>query len=64
MTFGELYLANENWHPMSTLVLVDDDWEIIEDEIKAYLADDRYRGYEVLSFKDNVVTIKEGKTNE
>ena len=49
---------------MSTLVLVDDDWEIIEDEIKAYLADGRYRGYEVLSFKDNVVTIKEGKTNE
>ena len=64
MTFSELYLVNENWHPMSTLVLVDDDWEIIEDGIKAYLADDRYRGYEVLSFKDNVVTIKEGKINE
>ena len=38
MTLGELYLANDNWRVMSTLVIVDEDLEIIEDGIEAHLA--------------------------
>ena len=61
MTLGELYLANDNWDAMSTLVLVDEDWTIIEAAIEAYLADWQYGKYEVSSFKGDLVMIKGGK---
>lgn len=67
MTLGELYLANDNYQVMTMLVLVDEDFNIIDGGIEAYLADYFYGNREVSRFKGCVVTLrnlKEEETNE
>lgn len=64
MTLRELYFANDNWTPHTTLTLVDEDFTIIKFEIEASLADCFYGKHEVFRFNGNSVMLKkEDKTN-
>ena len=58
MTLGELYLVNDSWGVMSTLVLLDEDLAVIEDGIGACRAVLQYGKYEVFSFNGDLVILK------
>ena len=64
MKLSELYMANDNWPTMETLVLIDEDLTIIEGGIEAYLADFFYGQHEVASFKGDLVVLKNLKEEE
>lgn len=64
MKLSELYMANDNWSTMATLILVDEDLTIIEAGIDAYLADFFYGQHEVASFKCDLVVLKNLKEEE
>lgn len=64
MRFSDLYMANDNWSAVTTLVLVDEDLTIIEVGIEAYLADFYYGNHEVVKFKGVLVQLKNLKGEE